>query len=55
MATRRTQRMAAGDAIPVPVPRQRHSIGKTRSLLIMVDSATLATITMPVAAENPPR
>ena len=32
----------------------RSSSGITRSLLTMVDSATLATITMPVAADNPP-
>ena len=32
----------------------RSSAGITRSLLIIVDSATEATITMPVAAEKPP-
>ena len=32
----------------------RSSAGITRSLLIMIDSATDATITMPVAAEKPP-
>ena len=33
---------------------RRSSGGITRSLLTIVASATLATITMPVAAENPP-
>ena len=57
MATRRVHRMTAGEAMPAPAsaPRHRHNIGSTRSLLIMVASAMLATITMPVAAENPPR
>ena len=51
MATRRSQRMTAGDAMldrRAAAPRQRHNIGSTRSLLIMVASATLATMTMPV-------
>ena len=34
--------------------RRRSSTGITRSLLTMVANAMLATITMPVAAENPP-
>lgn len=33
---------------------RRNSRGMTRSLLTMLDKATLTTITMPVAAENPP-
>ena len=33
---------------------RRSSTGITRSLLTIVASATLATITMPVAAEKPP-
>ena len=33
---------------------RRSSGGITRSLLIIVASATVATITMPVAAEKPP-
>ena len=32
----------------------RSKIGITRSLLIIVDSATVSTITIPVAAESPP-
>ena len=57
IATRRIHRIGAGDddALAHGRQRQRHSIGSTRSLLIIVDSATLATMTMPVAAEKPPR
>ena len=33
---------------------RRSSSGITRSLLTMIASATLATITIPVAAEKPP-
>jgi hypothetical protein len=33
---------------------RRSSSGMTRSLLTIVARATLATITMPVAAEKPP-
>ena len=32
----------------------RNNAGINRSLLIMIDSATVSTITMPVAAEKPP-
>ena len=34
--------------------RQRSSSGITRSLQIMVESAMVSTMTMPVAAESPP-
>ncbi len=36
------------------ISRQRNSAGITRSLDTIVASATVATITMPVAAEKPP-
>ncbi len=36
-------------------PRRLSSQGRTMSLEIMVERATQATITMPVAAEAPPR
>src|SRR5690349_2699129 len=57
MATRRIHRivMRDGTACAADVMRRRHKIGSTRSLLIMVASATLATMTMPVAAAYPPR
>jgi len=35
--------------------RRCRIIGTTRSLQIMIDSATEATITIAVAAESPPR
>jgi len=37
-----------------PTRPERSSSGIARSLLTIVASATLATITMPVAAEKPP-
>ena len=37
-----------------PSRRRRSSSGSASSLLAMVDTATVSTITMPVAAESPP-
>src|SRR6187402_3009953 len=52
IATRRTQRIVTRDGTRCAADaiRRRHNIGSTRSLLIIVASATLATMTMPVAA-----
>ena len=56
MATRRTASTSCDKSSRCSSRNQRirNNAGITRSLLIMVDSATEATITMPVAAENPP-
>ncbi len=55
MATRRIHNTREATAARASaLPRRRSSTGITRSLLTMVASAMLATITMPVAAENPP-
>ena len=51
--THRTREATSASAWRSAQPR-RSSTGITRSLLTMVASAMLATITMPVAAENPP-
>ena len=58
MNTIATRRIHSTSEATSPPPRlaqpRRSSSGITRSLLTMVASATLATITMPVAAEKPP-
>lgn len=38
----------------LPSSRSRKSSGKASSLLTMVETATVSTITMPVAADSPP-
>ena len=55
--TRRTRSSTRErSASPRDLPRPLRSIiGMTMSLLTMIASATVATMTMPVAAEKPPR
>ena len=57
MATRRTILMSPDKSCPGSrLSRlERSSIGMTISLHIIVDSAIVSTMTMPVAAENPPK
>ena len=49
-------RSRAASRVRSPVPRNslRNSSGETRSFVIIVDRATLATTIIPVDAENPP-
>ena len=56
MATRRVLSITDGQIRPLLQAEhmQAQHRGMTMSLLIIVDSATHSTITMPVAAENPP-
>lgn len=57
MAPRRSHSTRRPTSAPSlsPSQRLRHSVGITMSLVIMVASAMLATITMAVAADRPPR
>ena len=56
MASRRIRRIRSfrSARCKKPGPRRRIRQGMTRSLEIMVLSATAATMTMPVAADKPP-
>lgn len=54
MMARRTHNTLRARLVPSSM-RCRHSRGATISLEIMVESATLATTTMAVAADKPPR
>ena len=57
IAARRTLRMSADQSSVSRVadlPSRRTKSGMTRSLEIMIDSATLSTMTMAVAADRPP-
>ena len=57
IAMRRTILIRADISWPDPRASRfdRNSIGMTTSLQIIVDNAIVSTITIPVAAENPPR
>ena len=57
IAARRTLRIERSTSPAPPRRRQaarRTNSGMTRSLEIMIDSATVSTITMAVAADRPP-
>ena len=57
MDARRTLRISVDQSSlseVVVLSRRRTNSGMTRSLEIMIDSATLSTITMAVAADSPP-
>ena len=57
IAARRTFRMSVDQSSfseVVVLSRRRTNSGMTRSLEIMIDSATLSTITIAVAADRPP-
>ena len=57
MATRRTSLISPdkSGAGVLPTRPGRNSIGMTISLQIIVESAMVSTMTIPVPAENPPR